>query len=104
MNYVVAVLPWVVEGLWLWLWVPTYARRLRKQRELEAMFGPGFFDMTQRLSEVWWLLVFGLYHQPLMLVGLSIPTSLRTRWPGLPLGLVMLGTPVLYSALVLWLA
>lgn len=102
--YLLAALPWVVEVLWLWLWVPIHARRLRKQRELEADFGPGYFDMTQPQSEMYWLLVFGLYHLPLALVGLAIPTRVRVRRPWLTVGVAMLGTPAVYSGVILWLA
>jgi hypothetical protein len=102
--YFAAVLPWLIEVFWLWRWVPIHARRLRKNRELDALFGPGYFDMTQPQSEMHWLLAFGLYHLPLMFVGSAVPTRLRRRFPWLVFGLAMLGTPVLYSGMSLWLA
>jgi hypothetical protein len=102
--YIVAAVPWLIEALWLWQWAPIHARRLRKHRELDAVFGPGYFDMTQPQSELYWLLAFGLYHLPLMLVGAAVPYRLRVRFPWLVFGLAMVGTPVLYSGAALWLA
>ena len=102
--YFLAAGPWLVESLWLWLWVPTRARRLRKQRDLDAVFGPGYFDMSQPQSELYWLMAFVLYHLPLMLVGLAVPNRLRVRYPWLVSGVAMLATPVLYSAVIFWLA
>jgi len=98
------VVPWLIEAFWLWRWVPMHARRLRKQRELDAVFGTGYFDMTQPQSEMYWLLAFGLYHLPLMLVGAVVPNRLRVRFPWLVFGLAMLGTPLLYSGAALWVA
>lgn len=102
--YFAVTAPWLIEAFWLWQWVPVHAHRLRKQRELEVGFGPGYFDMTQPQSELHWLVAFGLYHLPLMFVGLAVPTRLRMRCPWLLIGLAMVGTPVLYSSAAAWLS
>ena len=102
LNLLVAI-PWLIEAFWLWRWVPIHVRRLRKQRELEATWGPGFFDMSQPQSEMYWQFAFALYHLPLMLVVVAISTRLRTRFPWLVIGMAMLGTPILYTGTILWL-
>jgi signal transduction histidine kinase len=99
-----AAVPWLVELFWLWRWVPMHARRLLRDREFAVMFGPGFFDKSLQPAEMHWLLAFGLYHIPILPVALAIPSQIRLRFPWLVVVLEMVGTPVLYSGIILWLA
>ena len=103
MYYFIVALPWLIEAMWLLFWLPMHARRVRKQRELEAVFGPGYFDMTRPQSELYWLMAFVLYHLPLMLVWLPVPNRIRVRYLWIQTGLTMLVTPALYSATICWL-
>ena len=98
-TYWPAAVPVGIEALWLLLWFPTHVRRCRKQRQLEAIFGPGFFDMTQPVREIRWLMLFSLYHLPVLLLMVPFRRAIRP-WQRAPLAMLL--AAVGYTGLVIW--
>jgi hypothetical protein len=82
-----------------------FIRSVRRQRELEAMFGQGFFDMHQahRHWENRLAMLFVLYHLPLVITARVVAAVLHVQHRLLLTGVVMALTATTYTALVVWL-
>jgi hypothetical protein len=82
-----------------------FIRSVHRQRELEEMFGPGFFDRTvvQRHWETWLGIAFVVYHMPMVWFGLIVVAVLKLRRPILMTCLVIVLTATTYTTLVVWL-
>lgn len=100
-----AVVPAACAAAWAAVWLPVHLRAWHRQRALEAVFGPGYFDLTsdRRRGELWGALAFGAYHLPVAPLALLLPAGYRHNHPRVTMLLLIVAAGAGYSLTVRWL-